>query len=225
MSDKTILYYSEVCPYAQRARIAFREAGIDHEEVEIDLLNKPDWYLKINPEGKVPAVIINKKPIAESMVLVELANDLSNNKLLPEDPVQRAEIRLAIELFSSKIIPAMYGFFRNPTKEGGEDYKKTIEAGYKTLSTLLHAQSSTGPYFLGDTFSTFDIAVAPFIVRFNYVQSLFLDDYVPTILKEDSRLREFIEGVISRPTVKDTQLSKEKFAHFLEIRFNVPSKI
>jgi glutathione S-transferase len=37
------------CPFAARSRLALAEANADYEEVEIDLQNKPDWYLKLNP--------------------------------------------------------------------------------------------------------------------------------------------------------------------------------
>jgi hypothetical protein len=37
------------CPFAARSRFALAEANVDFEEVEIDLQNKPEWYLKIFP--------------------------------------------------------------------------------------------------------------------------------------------------------------------------------
>jgi glutaredoxin len=42
------LYSNKSCPWAQRSRIALLEAGVKYEEVEIDLVNKPEWYWKIN---------------------------------------------------------------------------------------------------------------------------------------------------------------------------------
>ena len=43
------LYSNKSCPWAQRVRIALLETGVKYEEVEIDLQNKPEWYVKINP--------------------------------------------------------------------------------------------------------------------------------------------------------------------------------
>jgi hypothetical protein len=37
------------CPFAARSRLALAEANAEYEEVEIDLQNKPEWYLKLNP--------------------------------------------------------------------------------------------------------------------------------------------------------------------------------
>jgi glutathione S-transferase len=42
------LYSNRSCPWAQRVRIALLEAGVKYEEVEVDLVNKPESYWKIN---------------------------------------------------------------------------------------------------------------------------------------------------------------------------------
>ena len=44
----------KLCPYVQRAVIALNEKGVAFERIDIDLANKPDWFLKISPLGKVP---------------------------------------------------------------------------------------------------------------------------------------------------------------------------
>lgn len=41
------------CPFAARSRFALAEANADFEEVEIDLQNKPEWYLKIFPVRRI----------------------------------------------------------------------------------------------------------------------------------------------------------------------------
>jgi glutathione S-transferase len=75
-ASKIILYNAIVCPYAQRAKIALQEVKASYETVDIDLANKPSWYGEVNPELKVPALKLNGKAIAESLVLIELVNDL-----------------------------------------------------------------------------------------------------------------------------------------------------
>lgn len=52
---KLRLYSMEFCPYAHRARLILRAKGVPHDIVNINLLNKPEWYFKVHPEG------INKK--------------------------------------------------------------------------------------------------------------------------------------------------------------------
>jgi glutathione S-transferase len=43
------LYSNKSCPWAQRSRIALLESNVKYEEIEIDLQNKADWYVKVNP--------------------------------------------------------------------------------------------------------------------------------------------------------------------------------
>ena len=46
----------KLCPYVQRAVIALTEKGVEFERIDIDLANKPDWFLKISPLGKTPVL-------------------------------------------------------------------------------------------------------------------------------------------------------------------------
>ena len=48
----------KLCPYVQRAVIALNEKGVPFERIDIDLANKPDWFLKISPLGKVPVLLV-----------------------------------------------------------------------------------------------------------------------------------------------------------------------
>jgi glutathione S-transferase len=41
----------KLCPYVQRAVIALTEKGVSFERIDIDLANKPDWFLAISPLG------------------------------------------------------------------------------------------------------------------------------------------------------------------------------
>src|SRR6187455_154498 len=53
---KLTLISHKLCPYVQRAVIALHEKGVPFERIDIDLANKPDWFLKISPLGKVPVL-------------------------------------------------------------------------------------------------------------------------------------------------------------------------
>ena len=51
---KLELISHKLCPYVHRAAITLREKGVPFERREIDLKNKPDWFTKLSPYGKVP---------------------------------------------------------------------------------------------------------------------------------------------------------------------------
>ena len=58
MAPKLTLISHKLCPYVQRAVIALTEKGVPFERIDIDLANKPDWFLKISPLGKVPVLLV-----------------------------------------------------------------------------------------------------------------------------------------------------------------------
>ena len=51
--NKTLTLVSHLlCPYVQRAVILLTEKNIPFERIDVDLANKPDWFLKLSPLGK-----------------------------------------------------------------------------------------------------------------------------------------------------------------------------
>ncbi|KAI9497062.1 glutathione S-transferase [Zychaea mexicana] len=225
MSDKAVFYTAAICPYAQRAAIALKEIGLEYEHVEIDLANKPSWYPNVNPESKVPALTINGKNIAESLVLIELANDLKPEKgLLPSDPVQRAQIRFAIEYFASKVSSAWYGFLlRDYSKENLPKYTEGLEAAYSRINELLLEQAPSGPYFLGSEYSLADIAIAPFVARQAATHKALLNGLEIEAVKKYPRLQEWLNGIVSRPTFKDTYPGDDAIVDGIKSKWNITS--
>ncbi|RUS14735.1 glutathione S-transferase [Endogone sp. FLAS-F59071] len=203
------LYTALVCPYAQRANIALKEAGVEYESIEIDLQNKPSWYTDVNPESKVPAITVRGKNIAESLVIIELVADLypeakyMSFRLLPKDPVKRAQVRFFIEYYSSKIGSLQLKVLASLNdKEALNGIFAQFRDGLKRANQLLLEQSPTGPYFLGDQFSLADVAIAPFIARFQVFRDNYLEDFV--IPEEYDRLLSWGKALQERESFKET---------------------
>jgi glutathione S-transferase len=74
----------KLCPYVQRAVIALTEKGVPFERIDIDLANKPDWFLKISPLGKTPVLVVGDKAIFESAVILEYLEETQARPLHPE---------------------------------------------------------------------------------------------------------------------------------------------
>ena len=103
------LYYLEetdsIC--SNRVIIALAEKGItDWIPRRISLLNrdqfKPD-YLKLNPQGVVPTLVHDGKPIRESSLICSYVDDLRPNPpLKPSDPVERCYLAEWVKLFDDR---------------------------------------------------------------------------------------------------------------------------
>ncbi|CAF5030826.1 unnamed protein product, partial [Rotaria sp. Silwood1] len=80
--------------------------------------------------------------------------------LLPEDPVDRACVRLWIDHISKKIVPGFFWLIQAQTENDQNEAKKELEKAIYQF-----AEQLKGPYFTGEQFGMADIALAPFIQR------------------------------------------------------------
>lgn len=66
----------------------------------IDLSDKPEWYLKIFPSGKVPALIYDDKFLSESLLLADFLDEqYPEPHLQNSSPLQKILDKLLIESF------------------------------------------------------------------------------------------------------------------------------
>src|ERR1700712_5304847 len=110
MTASLKLISHKLCPYVQRAVIALTEKGVPFERIDIDLANKPDWFLAISPLGKTPVLQVGDKAIFESAVILEYLEETQPKPLHPADPLKRAEHRGWIE-FGSAVLNDIAGFY------------------------------------------------------------------------------------------------------------------
>ena len=69
---------------------------------------------------------------------------------------------------------------------------------------MLLEQAPTGPYFLGSQFSLADVAIAPFLIRQEATRKEFLNGIEIEAFTKYPRVKEWAEGILSRPSVKDS---------------------
>ena len=158
----------DICPYVERSRIVLLEKGVPHELELIDLANKPAWFLAISPMGRVPVLLVDGRPVFESMIINELLDELyPRPPLLPGDPIARAEARGWIVFANDVVMPgsgaamtALAGGFT------GDALGRPLGAMRDALAKLeAHLAGGRGPFFQGEAFTLVDAAYAPFFRR------------------------------------------------------------
>jgi len=145
----------KLCPYVQRAVIVLTEKGVPFERRDVDLANKPDWFLRLSPLGKTPVLLVGETAILESAVILEYLEETQPSPLHPADPLARAEHRAWIE-FGSAILNDIWGL-----------YTAADETAFNVKATALkdkfaHVEARLrGPWFDGERFSVVDAVFGP----------------------------------------------------------------
>jgi len=98
-----ILYHSPFSTCSQKVRLALAEKGLDYDSRIIELSRQEhleDWYLAINPNGVVPSLVHNGRPVVDSSVICEYLDDVFPEPALgPRDPLGRAAMRTWMRYF------------------------------------------------------------------------------------------------------------------------------
>jgi glutathione S-transferase len=183
----------KLCPYVQRAMIALTEKDVAFERIDIDLADKPDWFLKISPLGKTPVLVVGEHAIFESAVILEYLEETQAKPLHPADPLARAEHRAFIE-FGSVVLNDIAGF-----------YAATDEAAFNAKAGLLaqrfarlEARVVAAPWFDGEKFSLVDAVFAP-VFRYFAVFDAIADF---GILTGKPKLDRWRKALAARPSIK-----------------------
>lgn len=151
---------------------ALKEIGVPYDLVAIDLdggQQRSAEYLRINPQGKVPTLLIDGKPFTESAALMMMLAERhpQSNLAPPAGSLARAEwyeliVTMAVSLGSNFRL----WFYPSDVASTNEDsalraaIQQRIESMWATLDTRL---ADNGPYLLGDTFSGADLMLTMYM--------------------------------------------------------------
>jgi glutathione S-transferase len=190
----------KLCPYVQRAVIALAEKGVLFQRIDIDLANKPDWFLKISPLGKVPVLVVtgdDGKDVAlfESSVICEYIEETqAGRKLHPQDALARAEARAWME-FGSAILGDLWGLETTTDAATFEGKRQAIAAKFARVEAAL----GEGPFFLGQNLGLVDAVFAPIFRYFDVFDEL----ANLAVFAETPKVRAWRTVLAKRPSVRD----------------------
>jgi glutathione S-transferase len=193
MSSRLKLISHKLCPYVQRAVIALTEKGVAFERIDVDLANKPDWFLKISPLGRTPVLQVGDTAIFESAVILEYLEETEPKPLHPADPLRRAEHRGWIE-FGSAVLNDIAGLYSAPDEAAFKTKTAQLEARFARLEARVVA----APWFDGDKFSLVDAVFGPVFRYFDVFDEI--GDF--GILAGKPRLARWRASLAARPSVK-----------------------
>lgn len=180
------------CPYVQRATTVLKEKNIPCDIEYIDLSAPPPWFYDVSPLEKVPVLLVDDKPLFESMVICDYLDDITQNSLYPEDSFEKAQNRSWLE-FGNEILNITFNFLHESDSRKFNHLKETLIDRFE----ILEEEFTNGDYFNGDNFAMIDAVYAPI---FRYHQRIaMIKDY--EIFEDAPNVKAWGDRLLKHPSV------------------------
>ncbi|SFS45214.1 Glutathione S-transferase [Sulfitobacter marinus] len=162
-----VLYSFRRCPYAMRAKLAILAADVHVERREVVLRDKPQAFLDTSPSGTVPCLSLPDQVIDESLDIMIWALSQSDPQGLLNMP------KLGWDLIARCDGPFKYALDRTKyTTRYPDDDPTHHRSGASGFLADLNAQIDV---HLFDQPSLADIAIAPFVRQFAFIDKDWFD--------------------------------------------------
>jgi glutathione S-transferase len=155
----------------------------------VDLKNKPRELLDLNPYAKVPVLVDGAGVVYESAILNEYLDEkCPEPPLLPGDRLKRAQVRIWVDFFNTRVHPTASDIQRDRNKE---------QARQRMAEHLARLERElAGKEYLVDDYSLADVTFIPFYTR--------RERYGVEIGADYPNLTRWGEALITRPAVAAT---------------------
>jgi glutathione S-transferase/GST-like protein len=205
----SIKLYTAATPNGWKVSIALEEMGLPYEVRVIDfatLEQKADWYVKLNPNGRIPTLDDGGFVMFESgAILIYLAE--KTGKFLPRDVQGRSRVIQWLMFQMSAIGPMMgqanvfFRYFPEKIQPVIDRYQREVTR----LFGILDLQLASHEYVVGD-YSIADIALWPWVSGY---------DWSGVSVAEFPNLQRWLALVGARPAVqagRDVPIKRDRAA-------------
>ncbi|UJR34290.1 hypothetical protein I4U23_021694 [Adineta vaga] len=204
------LYGMRFCPYVQRAKLVLAAKNIPYEEINVNLVEKPEWYLEKNPPGQVPSLewidrdSKETRFIPESLIVCDYLDETnSQNRLHPTDPYLKTKQRVLIDRFSN-VVSAFYKTFRGDAKQGIEDLNKNL---------AIYEEILQDTFFGGSKPAMVDYMIWPWFERFPLLSEVGFEFNADGKLP---KLAAWIKSMEANENVQKIKVPTETVKRFME---------
>jgi glutathione S-transferase len=169
-----IFYGRATSDNTQKARGILEETGQDYQHIEVGGrfggLDNPE-FLKLNPNGRVPALIDGEVSVAESDAIIRyLAASYCAETFWPEDPKQRAAVDQWMSWGHANLYPVFNKLFwstvRAPKDKQNPEAIKALNNRLTGYFLILEERLSDRNFVMGDKISMADITTGMALYRY-----------------------------------------------------------
>jgi GST-like protein len=204
-----ITLYTAPTPNGWKVSIALEEMGLPYEVRVIDFAaneQKADWYVKLNPNGRIPTLVDDGFALFESgAILIYLAE--KTGQFLPRDTQTRSRV-LQWLMFQMSAVGPMMGqanvflrYFPEKIQPAIDRYQREVTR----LFGVLDRQLAANDYIVGD-YSIADMALWPWVSGY---------EWSGVTVAEFSHLQRWLANVAERPAVqagRDVPIKRDRAA-------------
>jgi GST-like protein len=204
-----ITLYTAPTPNGWKVSIALEEMGLPYEVRVIDFAaneQKADWYVKLNPNGRIPTLVDDGFALFESgAILIYLAE--KTGQFLPRDTQTRSRV-LQWLMFQMSAVGPMMGqanvflrYFPEKIQPAIDRYQREVTR----LFGILDRQLAAHEYIVGD-YSIADMALWPWVSGY---------EWSGVTVAEFSHLQRWLAKVAERPAVqagRDVPIKRDRAA-------------
>jgi GST-like protein len=198
--------YFHATPNSMKVELLLQELELPHDIVPVDIFtgaqHSPE-FLKVNPNGKVPAFVDNGVTVFDShAILLHLA--LEHGEFLPTDKDSRAAALSWLEFVATGVSPfsgqaVHFLHFAPDLPYAKNRYVKEVERHYRVLDERLAASQ----WLAGTDYSIADMALWGWASIAGFI---FLDKG----LSDYPNVQRFMDEMAKRPAVARALATKEK---------------
>jgi len=184
---------------SHRVRIVLAEKASEIDIISVVPGRYPEDLLDLNPYRSLPTLVDRDLVLYDARVVIDYLDErFPHPPLMPVDPVQRAQFRLAMY----RVERDWYGLADQIEKE--VDRKQQARLKKELRDTMLQTAEvfKVKPYFLSDEFSLVDATIAPILWRMRRYE-IDLPPQAQPIIK-------YASLIFSRPAFREGLSEKEQ---------------
>ena len=205
----SITLYTAPTPNGWKISIALEEMGLPYEVKVIDFATneqKSDWYVKLNPNGRIPALLDDGFGLFESgAILIYLAE--KTGKFLPNDVQGRSQVIQWLMFQMSGVGPMMgqanvfLRYFPEKIQAAIDRYQREVTRLFGVLDKQLAAHE-----YIAGAYSIADMALWPWVSGYEW-SGVSVDEF--------AHLKRWLTLVGDRPAVqagRDVPIKRDRAA-------------
>ena len=166
-APELVLYRAIACPYSHRVELVLGAKGLVADQREIDLLDRPNWFMAMASGGRIPLLEVDGFAVPFGDRVNEFLDERfpSASPLLGDTPEARAEARTMVDWCTGTLGPTYERALMNVDPDASAELFARLDPVLAELEQRMVAHPPA-PYWHGRQPGIVDFTYASILVRF-----------------------------------------------------------